>query len=111
MFGVNYPERLRFVESKEVKAIIKRLARREGQREGAFLRMAVRNYLRTRNDLTEEDKQVLGIGDNAIAKAPSKPSLSSLVQELESKKPDSNLPQRYSLDPSRVEANKATVVS
>ena len=58
---MNYSEQLTFRETKKVAAIIERIAKKEGQQVGALTRTGLRQYLRSRDDLTEEEKKDLGI--------------------------------------------------
>lgn len=51
-----------FRETKEVLAIMHRLANIDGQQLGIFVRSGLRKYLKTRRtDLTDEEKKVLGV--------------------------------------------------
>ena len=60
MSDAGYSEKLTFRETKAVLRIIARLAKKDGQQVGAFIRTGLRTYLRTRPDLTEESKAALG---------------------------------------------------
>jgi hypothetical protein len=60
---VNYSEQLTFRETKEVAAIIERIAKKEGQQVGALARTGLRRYLRSRDDLTDQEKKTLGLND------------------------------------------------
>lgn len=61
MSDASYSEPLTFRETKAVLQVISRLAEKDGQQIGAFIRTGFRTYLRNRNDLTESEKTSLGI--------------------------------------------------
>lgn len=61
MSDASYSEQLTFRETKAVLQVISRLAEKDGQQIGAFIRTGFRTYLRNRNDLTESEKTSLGI--------------------------------------------------
>ena len=60
-----YNEQLMFRDTKAVRAIILRLAEKDGLMEAPFLRMILRIYLRTREDLTNQERVALKLEPNS----------------------------------------------
>jgi hypothetical protein len=56
-----YSEQLTIRETKDILTIIQRLAVKEGQQVGVFIRTGFRTYLRDRDDLTEQERRILGL--------------------------------------------------
>jgi hypothetical protein len=57
----NYSEPLTIRETKEISAIIERVAKKEGIPAGVLVRNVFRKYLRALSDLTDQEKKVLGL--------------------------------------------------
>ena len=57
----DYTDNVHYKESRAVIAIIDRLARKDGLYFSNLIRKATRSYLATRDDLTSQERQILGL--------------------------------------------------